>query len=81
MVGKHALGRHPVTTPSREEPACSDPLAGEDEPWAEEDFLRPPDGEDFVAFWRSLTIALVVCLLVWLVIGGAVIHLYRLVSG
>jgi hypothetical protein len=50
-----------------------DPLAGEDEPWADEDFLWTPDEEDYVRFFRTLWIALVLCLLFWLAVavGGA----------
>jgi hypothetical protein len=77
---RYLIGQ-PTLPGIRRAPASGDPLAGEDEPWAEEDFLRPPDEEDFAAFFRSLTIALVVCLLVWLTIGGAVLQLYRLLSG
>jgi hypothetical protein len=42
-----------------------DPLAGEDEPWADEDLIRAPDDEDFVRFVRSLWLATLLCLLFW----------------
>jgi hypothetical protein len=81
VVGSHYASGGPSTTTTTEEPVTGDPLAGEDEPWAEEDFLRPPDEEDFAAFFRSLAVALVACLLAWLAIGGAVIQLYGLLNG
>jgi hypothetical protein len=46
-----------------------DPLAGEDEPWADEDFLWIPDEEDHAGFFRTFWIALVLCVLVWLAVA------------
>lgn len=80
-IGLRYPGRLPRSATTRREFVSSDPIAGDDEPWAAEDFLRPPDEEDFVAFFRSLTVALVVCLFVWLAIGGAAVYLYELFSG
>jgi hypothetical protein len=50
-----------------------DPLAGEDELWAEEDFLLAPDAEDYVKFLRTLWVALLACAVFWVTIAvGAV---------
>lgn len=42
----------------------SDPLAGEDEPWAE-DFLRSSDEEDYISFLRTLWVAILASALFW----------------
>ena len=49
-----------------------DPLAGEDDFWAEEDLLWTPDGEDCPAFLRALWVALIVGAAWWIaVFAGA----------
>jgi hypothetical protein len=51
----------------------ADPLAGEDEPWAEEDALRPPDEEDYVEFLRRVWVAVFACAVFWVtIVAGAV---------
>jgi hypothetical protein len=47
----------------------ADPLAGEDEPWAEEDFLWTPDDDEYVGFLRALWLAVFACALFWVAIA------------
>jgi hypothetical protein len=56
----------------RQDPVEVDPLAGEDELWADEDFLRTPDAENYVGFLRRLWLAIFACGLFWImvVLGG-----------
>ena len=51
---------------TRDETVETDPLAGEDESWADEDFLWTPDGEDYPGFLRALWVALIVGAAWWI---------------
>jgi hypothetical protein len=57
-----------------------DPLAGEDEAWAEEDLLWTPDEENYVRFVRSLWIAIVCCLLFWVLLAAAGFGVFGLIT-
>jgi hypothetical protein len=58
--------------PPRDADLDLDPLAGEDELWAEEDLLLQPDAEDYFRFLRTLWIVLLLCCMFWvaLAVGG-----------
>lgn len=63
----------PLAPLRRRERLELDPLAGEDELWTEEDFLRATDDEDYVAFLRTLWLAVLACTVFWIVVAfGAV---------
>lgn len=62
-------GTPPLAPPPHRDALDADPLAGEDEPWAPEDFLRPRDEEDYVGFLRTLWVAIFMCALFWLVVA------------
>jgi hypothetical protein len=77
-----ARSRSPHVTPETRPDALDlDPLAGEDEPWADEDFLRAPDREDYLGFLRTLWLAIVFCVLFWLALAVAGVQLFRFVAG
>lgn len=62
-----------LTPPSQREQADADPLAGEDEAWAPEDFLLTPDEEDYFGFLRTLWLAVLASAVFWifLALGAA----------
>jgi hypothetical protein len=62
-------GTPPLAPPPQREPTELDPLAGEDEPWAAEDFFWTPDAEDYFRFLRSLWVAIFACALLWVAIA------------
>lgn len=64
----------PAPPPRHERAADADPLAGEDEPWAPEDFgLLTPDEEDYFGLLRTLSLAVLVSAAFWalLALGAA----------
>jgi hypothetical protein len=76
-----ARTRSPHVAPRpRDERLDLDPLAGEDELWAVEDFLWTPDDEDYVGFFRALWIAVVLCVLFWIALALSGVELFRLAT-
>jgi hypothetical protein len=64
-----------TTTYRQRETVELDPLAGEDELWAEEDFLYGPDEDEYVGFLRMLWLSVLACALFWVVVALSVTEL------
>ena len=62
-------GTSPLAPPTHDEALDLDPLAGEDELWAEEDFLMTPDEEDYFGFLRTLWLAVLACAAFWILLA------------
>jgi hypothetical protein len=85
LVSHHVVERGSTRSP-RELQLDDDPFAGEDERWADEDWVVPA-GDSLraadalpVAFFRGLLLALALSLLGWLALAAAVYALVRLIG-
>jgi hypothetical protein len=80
-VVKHGSTRSPT-----ELQPDDDPFAGEDERWADEDWVVPAGDAvraadaHAVAFFRGLLLALALSLVGWLTLAAAVYALFRLIG-
>ena len=65
----------PAVTPRTFRDRIVERLAGEDEPWADEDFLLVPDAENYVRFLRTLWLAVLVGALFWVMVAFGLFEL------
>jgi len=75
-----------VAWPALDERHDVDPLAGEDDLWADEDLLleaRVTEAydQDVVEFFRTLAVVLAVGLFAWVAVGAVALELYGLLAG